>query len=118
MPTIVDTEGRRVIHRIDDRSSTRQTPSGLEATWADPDIRQRRQTRDGVTVEVEGAAARAYKSTRAAWDALDLPPAKCIPFRIKLKAEGSLVFENDGLCYLFKIVNGASTPQGSPWAWK
>lgn len=58
------------------------------ASWADPDVRAARTTRNGCRV-----GRQSYPSVRAAFEALGLPLAKHIRFRAELKAKGRATFE-------------------------
>jgi hypothetical protein len=77
--------------------------AGISASWADPEVRDARLTRQGVAVVVGGKASH-YTSTKAAFDALGLPIEKHIRFRMKLKEAGKLAFEHDGKAYAFAIL--------------
>lgn len=58
------------------------------ASWADPDVRAARTTRNGCRVGRQD-----YPSVRAAFEALGLPLAKHIRFRAELKRKGRATFE-------------------------
>lgn len=60
---------------------------GIAASWADPDVAERRATRHAVKVDGESV----YGSFRKAFVALGLPLNKHITLRGTLKAEGVLV---------------------------
>jgi capsule polysaccharide export protein KpsE/RkpR len=77
--------------------------AGISASWADPEVRDARLTRQGVAVVVGGKASQ-YNSTKAAFEALGLPISKHIRFRMKLKEAGKLAFEHDGKSYAFAIL--------------
>jgi hypothetical protein len=77
--------------------------AGISASWADPEVRDARLTRQGVAVVVGGKASQ-YTSIKAAFDALGLPIEKHIRFRMKLKEAGKLAFEHDGKSYAFAIL--------------
>jgi len=62
---------------------------GVAKSWHDPAVRAARAQRNGV--EVDGVE---YKSTAAAFRALSLPFNKHVAFRGKLKAAGTLEFED------------------------
>lgn len=76
--------------------------AAIAQTWLDGDVAAKRMTRDGVTVLINGKVAE-FKSTGAAFEALNLPMSKHIRFRMKLKAEGALVFEWVGQKYHFVL---------------
>lgn len=72
----------------------------VAASWADKKVAAARATHNAVKVGGEE-----YKSTRAAFKALGLPPGRCISFRGKLKASGAETFTDDaGKKYNFKLV--------------
>lgn len=72
----------------------------VAASWADKKVATARATHNAVKVGGE-----TYKSTRAAFKALDLPPGRCISFRGKLKASGAETFTtDDGKKFNFKLV--------------
>ena len=82
--------------------------AGVAASWADPAVKAARTTRNGVTVTLDaedGTEVFEYKSTRAAFEAHDLPDGKHIRFRMKLKASKAEMFEHEGKKYFFKIVD-------------
>lgn len=75
----------------------------IAASWNDPLVAQKRMTRHGVSVTVNGKSGE-FKSARSAFEQLGLPTSKCIRFRMALKAAGEAIFEHDGQQYHFAIV--------------
>lgn len=77
---------------------------GISASWRDESIKKARTTRNKVQVEWKGGKE-VYRSAGAAFAALGLPDAKCIRFRLKLKASGSETFEHNGEKFHFTLVS-------------
>ncbi|QJB22156.1 hypothetical protein XccvBFoX7_gp98c [Xanthomonas phage FoX7] len=82
----------------------RSNATGIALSWLDKDVYAARVTRNGVLVSVNGAPAQEFTSTKAAFEALDLPIVKHIRFRMKLKAEGHQAIEHGGNVYKFAII--------------
>ncbi len=70
------------------KQQTAPRAASAAASWADPDVRTARTTRNGCRVGRQD-----YPSVRAAFEALGLPLAKHIRFRAELKAKGRATFE-------------------------
>jgi hypothetical protein len=84
------------------KSSGISLSAAIAASWADPVVADKRMTRNGVTVTVNGKSAE-FKSVRAAFEAFKLPDSKHIRFRMLVKKEGKAVFEWTGIKYLFVL---------------
>ncbi|MFA8389726.1 hypothetical protein ACEPUD_06310 [Burkholderia ubonensis] len=78
--------------------------SGVAETWNDPETRAARRAREGVEVALPSGEVRQYSSLRRAFEALRLPMAKHVRFRLRLKNARRLKFEDDGKAYVFRIV--------------
>ena len=75
---------------------------GVALSWRDPEVRQARLTRDGVSVTVEGVTS-VYKSVAEAFRAHRLPFEKHIKFRLALKASRKEVFKHGDTDYVFEM---------------
>lgn len=75
--------------------------AAIRDSWENEEVRARRSKRE--CVSVQGVI---YKSTKAAFKVLGLPPNKCIAFRGKLKAAGILKYGE----HEFKIVKQEELP--------
>ncbi|MBB4515841.1 hypothetical protein [Paraburkholderia fungorum] len=77
----------------------------IAQSWANPDVRQKRLTTDGVRVTLPNGGVRKFSSTREAFRDLRLPDQKHVRFRLKLKAERVRTYQmRDGREYRFEIV--------------
>lgn len=81
----------------------RSNSQGIAASWLNNDVANRRLTRDGVVVQIEGVTTE-HKSVRAAFAYYRLPDSKHIRFRGKLKDDGIAIFLWEGKEYQFTIV--------------
>jgi hypothetical protein len=78
---------------------------GVAISWTNKEIRSRRLTRNGVSVEVNGEVSE-FRSVNAAFHHYGLPTQKHIRFRVALKAAGVDTFvADDGTKYLFAIID-------------
>lgn len=77
---------------------------GVRKSWEDPEVRDRRSQRHGVSVLRNGLPVGEYTSLYQAFKALGLPIKKHIPFRNKLKQAGSLTFNDGHDIYAFTII--------------
>jgi len=65
--------------------------AGTKASWENEEVRNKRKERHAVLIQVPGEDdATAYRSVKAVFQKFELPLGKHIPFRQKLKAEGTL----------------------------
>jgi hypothetical protein len=76
----------------------------IRKSWSDKATHDARSQRTQVSVAFNGTKT-VYRSTSAAFKALELPMGSHIKFRMALKAEGSKVFEHDGKNYKFTAVS-------------
>jgi hypothetical protein len=81
----------------------RANSAGVAASWSNPEVKAARTTKHGVTVKAGGKTTD-HKSVAAAFRALNLPMAKHIQFRGKLKASGKEIFEHNGVMHAFRLV--------------
>lgn len=75
----------------------------IAKSWERPDVAEKRRTRHGVQVTVNGKSNE-FKSVRTAFAELGLPDEKHIRFRMKLKEHHTAVFEYEGISYTFNLV--------------
>lgn len=94
--------GKSPIKKFADRKTAEKRVSALIGK---PKKRSTKSQHQHHKVMVEGVA---YRSTRAAFEALKLPMGRHIPFRMKLKAAGKLDFENGDKKIKFAIVQDAA----------
>jgi hypothetical protein len=73
----------------------------IAASWGDAEVAAARMTRHNVTVTVNGKTTE-HRSVRTAFAEFGLPDSKHIRFRMKLKEEGALAFEHNGIVYEFR----------------
>lgn len=100
--------GKSPIKKFADRKTAEKRVSALivaDATVGKPKKRSTKSQHQHHKVMVEGVA---YRSTRAAFEALKLPLGRHITFRMKLKAAGKLDFENGDKKIKFAIVQDAA----------
>lgn len=80
---------------------------GISKSWEDEKVKKARTTRNKVEVQWEHHTERkteVFRSAGAAFNSLNLNDSKCIRFRMKLKASGCEVYEEDGVKYTFTII--------------
>lgn len=99
---VSDEEAEKIV-KASLETSKKSNAAAIAKSWHDADVYNKRLTRNGVLVEVNGKSNE-FKSTRAAFAALNLPDSKHIRFRQKLKAEKVAIFEWVGVSYKFTII--------------
>lgn len=78
----------------------RTRSEGIAASWLNPEVAAKRQTKNAVTVN-----DRLFSSTHKAFMTLGLgSSSQCIRFRVQLKQEGKKVFTKNGKEYVFEVV--------------
>lgn len=80
---------------------------GISKSWEDEKVKKARTTRNKVEVQWEHHTERkteVFRSAGAAFNSLNLNDSKCIRFRMKLKASGCEVYEENGIKYTFTII--------------
>jgi group I intron endonuclease len=75
----------------------------VKATWGNEVVRAARNVRHGTSVTVNGVTI-LHTSVYAAFRHYELPICQHQKFRLKLKASGKDVFEQDGRVYAFELV--------------
>lgn len=70
--------------------SSESRSAAIAATWKDPAIAQKRAQRTAIEVKRGNSVVGEFGSMRKAFNALELPAAECIPFRMRVKKEGSV----------------------------
>lgn len=96
--------GKTAIKKFADRKTAERRVSALvvaDATVGKPKKKNPNSKHQHHKVMVDGVA---YRSTKAAFEALKLPLGRHVPFRMKLKAAGKLAFENGDKKVVFAIV--------------
>jgi hypothetical protein len=96
--------GKSAIKKFADRKTAERRCSALvvaDATIGKPKKPTAKSKHQQHKVMVDGVA---YRSTKAAFEALKLPLGRHIQFRMKLKAAGKLAFENGDKKITFAIV--------------
>jgi hypothetical protein len=96
--------GKSAVKKFADRKTAERRCSALvvaDATIGKPKKKSAKSQFQHHKVMVDGVA---YRSTKAAFEALKLPLGRHIPFRMKLKAAGKLAFEDGDKKTMFAIV--------------
>lgn len=89
------------------KSSGLTLSMAIAASWNEPGVKEKRMTRNGVLVTVNGKTGD-FKSVRAAFAELGLPDSKHIRFRMLVKKEGVAIFEHNGIKYKFTLAAEAA----------
>lgn len=110
---VTEEEALAEIRRMREAQATKKTSVGktsgltlsaaIAKSWERADVAEKRRTRHGVLVQVNGKSNE-FKSVRSAFAELGLPDEKHIRFRMKLKENHTAVFEYEGLSYTFTLV--------------
>lgn len=104
----MDYAARRAAGFVDEpllKTSQPYEPNDRFASWRHPETRIARSTRHKVTVELAGKLYGPYRSTAEAFRILDLPAARRMRFRVKLKEAGAATFIDDDISFGFRIVH-------------
>jgi hypothetical protein len=82
------------------KKPARTLSDAVKESWTDPDVAAARRLRHGVSV-----AGTKYRSVRKAFQELNLPESKHIPFRLRLKEKGRATFQSaDGTAHTFVLL--------------
>lgn len=99
--------GKAVNHLANSERRLASNSIGISKSWEDARVKKARTTRNKVEVRWEHhteTKVEVFRSAGAAFSQLMLNDSKCIRFRMKLKASGCEVYEEDGIQYTFTII--------------